>query len=271
MVFTGVSIIFDSIGGFLNPEPILNSTIIIIIAIISIFLNTYLKALKNFIGKKNKNSSLVASAVDSKVNIALSIGIICGALFSDFGTYTNLMGLYYLDSIIAIIVCILIFKEVIEIFSEFIINKEEKVEIEAFKMKYEDTFKEYVIKWILTVYNDNLDKKFSSEELNKTFQESLKKGEGIYSKFSHFGLYSYNENGVMGIINYLIKEEFLTILEDSSISITEKGKYFYKYFYSGQLLEDVKDPFDFFFEHHHDTLNLLNQKKEIMQKFNNLH
>jgi len=270
MAFTGASILFDSLGGLLNPEPILNSTIIITIALISIFLNVYLKALKNFIGKKNKNSSLVASAVDSQVNIALSIGIICGALFSDFGTYSNLTFLYYLDSIIALIVCILIFKEVYEIFSEFIVNNE-KIEYKAFQMKYEKSFKEYIIKWILMVYNDNIDKRFSSEDLNKIFQNSVQKGEDIYGKFSHFGLYSYKENGLMQVIKYLLKKEFLTILEDRSISITEKGEFIYKYFYSGQLLEDIKDPFDFFFEHRHDTLNLLNKKKEIIQKFNNLH
>jgi len=132
-------------------------------------------------------------------------------------------------------------------------------------------FKEYMIKWVLMVYNDNLDKRLSSEDLNKIFQNSLQKGEDIYGKFSHFGLYSYKENGLMQVIKYLLKKEFLTILEDRSIRITEKGEFIYKYFYSGQLLEDIKDPFDFFFEHRHDTLNLLNKKKEIMQKFNNLH
>ena len=167
-------------------------------------------------------------------------------------------------------VCILIFKEVIEIFSEFIISKKEEIEFETFQMKYEQTFKEYIIKWILALYNDNLERKYSSEEINRIFQKSLQKGEQIYSEFSHFGLHIYKEEGITQIVNYLLKQEFLTISKEKLIDITEKGKYLYEFFYSGQLIEDVKDPFDFFFEHRHDTINILNRKKELIQKFDDL-
>ncbi|MFX0033996.1 MAG: cation transporter, partial [Candidatus Hermodarchaeota archaeon] len=73
MVFGFGTILYESILSLIiGPKSIEIPQIIVIIAILSIFLNTYLRALKNFVGKKNRNSSLVASAIDSKVNIFIS-------------------------------------------------------------------------------------------------------------------------------------------------------------------------------------------------------
>ena len=129
MIFTGGSILVNSIQSlFYGPEPISNLIFIVIIALLSIFLNTYLRILKNFVGKKNRNSSLIASAIDSKVNIILSISIIIGALLSNLGTSLGIPFFHYFDPIIAIFVCILIFKEVIEIIRDLITSKEEEIE-----------------------------------------------------------------------------------------------------------------------------------------------
>ena len=104
MIFAGITIRYDSILLHFDPHPISNSFIIIAICIVSVLLNTYLRAIKNFVGKRDRNSSLVASAIDSRVNIFISIGVIIGALFSNLGTSFNISELYYLDAIIAIII-----------------------------------------------------------------------------------------------------------------------------------------------------------------------
>ncbi len=263
MIFAGFSILFGAIEAFINPHPISNVYIIILIALISIFLNTYLRALKNFIGKKNRNSSLVASAIDSKVNVILSIGVIIGALSSEFGSSIGMPIFYLIDPIVAIIICILIFKEALEIIIEFITREVEEIEFEKVQVYYESFFKEYMIKWIFSVLNDIPNSEFSPNRLDDFFYESLRKGDEIYTEFAHFGLYVYKENGIKSIIKELIVDNLLVQTNNNIIKITNKGENFYEHFYSKQLLEDVRDPFDFFFEEKFGFDTLKWRKKEL--------
>ena len=226
MALAGGTILFESIVSLITgPESINVPYIIIIIAVISIFLNTYLRTLKSFVGKKNRNSSLVASAIDSRINILISIGIILGAVLSEFGKVQGNMSFFYIDPIIAIVVSFFIFKEIYEIISEFITGKEEEIEFEKFQMSFEKNFKEYINKWILSVLVDNTEKLFHLNELNEIFQHSLKKSEEIYTSFSYFGLYMYKENGINSVIKNLINDGLLSEEKHSMVKLTEKGKY----------------------------------------------
>jgi Co/Zn/Cd efflux system component len=276
MSFAGGYILYESINSLIiGPEPISNSFYIIIIALISIFLNIYLRAIKNFVGKKNRNSSLVASAIDSKINISISIGIIFGALLSDFGTSLGLLlgnseisqWFYYLDPIIAIFVCILIFHEIIEIFTTIISRKEEEMEFESFQMSYEKNFREYVAKWIFIFLYDNLDENYSLGDLNTKFLDSIRKGKEIYSAFAHFGLYLFINNGIDSVIKKLLDDNLLTLSIDNRLNITKKGEFFYETFYSKQLLEDVVDPFDFFFDLGHQINSLKTKKNKLLNQY----
>ncbi len=268
MVFTGGSIIINSIQSLVFvPAPISNVLYIVIIAIVSVFLNTYLRTLKNFVGKKNRNTSLIASAIDSKVNIILSISIIIGALLSSLGTALGLPLFHYFDPIIAIFVCFLIFKEVIEIIRELITSKEEEIEFEKFQMKYEKNYSEYITKWILSVYNDNSSLELTPEQLSVYFQKSLNKGEEVYSEFASFGLYLFKENGIKTVINDLLNENYLSISKQGTLNLTEKGRFFYEHLYSQEILKDLKDPFDFFFEQQLGFDSIKLRKLEILEKY----
>lgn len=267
MSIAAISIVWEAIESIMiGPKPISNTLIIIVIAIISIFFNTYLRTLKSFVGKKNRNSSLVASAIDSKINIMISIGIILGSLFSEFGTSIGNPIFYYLDPIIAIGISVFIFREVYEILTEFITGKEDEIEFERFQMKYEENFEEYIIKWILILFQDKSVENLNKEKLGISFQNSLIKGENIYSEFSHFGLFLFKEKGISNIINSLIDNNLLQ--ENHGIlNVTKKGKYLYDVFYSKPLLDDIKDPFDFFFEQNYEFNTLKKRKKEILEDY----
>jgi hypothetical protein len=267
MSFTAITLFFDSFLLFFHPKPISNSIIIIIISIISILLNTYLRTLKNFVGKKNRNSSLVASAIDSKINIYISLGVIIGALCSDLGKSFNFPELYYFDALIAIFITFFITKEVFEIITELITGEEEEIDFENFQMRYEQAFEEYIIKWILSILYKNEDGKFSHERLNQHFLDSLIKGEEIYSNFAHFGLYIFQEIGIAFVINKLRDQKIIDLPKNKLLVITEKGKHLYEEFYSKQLLEDIVDPFDFFFEYDYDIRSLFRKKRELLKKF----
>ena len=267
MSIAAISIVWEAIESIMiGPKPISNTLIIIAIAIISIFFNTYLRTLKNFVGKKNRNSSLVASAIDSKINIMISIGIILGSLFSEFGTSIGNPIFYYLDPIIAIGISVFIFREVYEVVTVFITGKEDEIEFERFQMKYEENFEEYIIKWILILFQDKSVENLNKEKLSISFQNSLIKGENIYSEFSHFGLFLFKEKGISNIINSLIDNNLLQ--ENHGIlNVTKKGKYLYDVFYSKALLDDIKDPFDFFFEQNYEFNTLKKRKKEILEDY----
>ncbi|MFX1380230.1 MAG: cation diffusion facilitator family transporter [Promethearchaeota archaeon] len=269
MTFTGVSIVINSIQSLIfGPEPISNALYIVIIAIVSVFLNTYLRTLKNFVGKKNRNTSLIASAIDSKVNIILSISIIIGALLSNLGSALGIPLLHYCDPIIAIFVCFLIFKEVIEIIREIITSKEEEIEFEKFQMKYEKNFSEYITKWIFSVYNDNSSLEYTPELLSEYFQKSLNKGAEVYTEFAYFGLYLFKEIGIISVIDDLLNENYLSVSKIGIIKLTEKGEYLFEHLYSKEILKDLKDPFDFFFEQQLGFDSIKLRKLEILEKFN---
>ncbi|MFX1390024.1 MAG: cation transporter [Promethearchaeota archaeon] len=268
MLFTGGSILINSIQSLIvGPEPISSVVYIVIIAIVSVFLNSYLRILKNFVGKKNRNSSLIASAIDSKVNIILSISIIIGALLSSLGTSLGIAFLHYFDPSIAIFVCFLIFKEVYEIIRDLINTNEEEIEFEKFQMKYEKNFEEYITKWILSVYNDNPNLELTPEQLSEYFQESLKQGEEVYTEFAHFGLYLFEQKGIIPVIVDLINENHISLSKGGYIALTKRGAYFYNHLYSKELLKDLKDPFDFFFEQQISFDSIKAKKLEIMEKF----
>ncbi|MFX0148727.1 MAG: cation transporter [Candidatus Hodarchaeota archaeon] len=268
MVFGFGTILYESILSLIiGPKSIEIPQIIVIIAILSIFLNTYLRALKNFVGKKNRNSSLVASAIDSKVNIFISVGVILGTLISEFGKSQGIPFLYYVDPIIAIVVSVYILREIIQIIVEFIKGKEEEIEFEKFQMSYEENFKEFVIKWILLILRDQPITEYSTKELNEEFQNSLRKGEEIYTELSYFGLYIFKENGINSVIQDLINDGILNERKDGIIELTEKGEYMYENFYSKPLMEDVKDPFDFFFEQDYDFDSLRQRKLQLLDDY----
>jgi divalent metal cation (Fe/Co/Zn/Cd) transporter len=265
LIFTGTSILISSFQSlFIGPEPVSNVIFIIIIAVISIFLNTYLRTLKNFVGKKNRNSSLITSAIDSKVNIILSISIIMGSLLSSFGTALDITLFHYFDPIIAVAVSVLIFKEVIEIVLELISSTEEEIRYEKFQMKYESNFREFIAKWILSVINDTHEIDFTPEQLNEYFQESLRKGEEVYTPFASFGLYLFKEKGILSVIKDLIEEKILS-QSDNTLRMTETGKIIHEQFYSKEILEDLKDPFDFFFVQQISFDDIKSRKREVLE------
>ena len=155
-----------------------------------------------------------------------------------------------------------------EIIRDLITSKEEEIEFEKFQMKYEINFREYITKWILSVYNDNSNLEFTPKQLSEYFQKSLKQGEEVYTEFSYFGLYLFKEKGVVPVVNDLINENFLSLSKEGFVNLTKKGSYFYEHLYSKELLKDLKDPFDFFFEQQISFDSIKLRKLEIIE---NLH
>ena len=91
----------------------------------------------------------------------------------------------------------------------------------------------------------------------------------IYTDFSHFGIYLFKEKGIGSVINNLIDQGFLIQINNEYLEITAKGKYMYNNLYSKPLLDDVRDPFDFFFEQNYEFDSLKYRKQDLLQKYSN--
>jgi hypothetical protein len=49
--------------------------------------------------------------------------------------------------------------------------------------------------------------------------------------------------------------------------MTEKGSILYEHFYSKELLEELKDPFDFFFEQQMSFDDIKSRKRDILDSY----
>ena len=89
----------------------------------------------------------------------------------------------------------------------------------------------------------------------------------MYTDFAFFGLYLFKEKGIILVINELLNQEYLTLSKKGILYLTEKGKFFYKHLYSKEILNDLKDPFDFFFEQQLGFDSIKLRKLEILEKY----
>jgi hypothetical protein len=78
-------------------------------------------------------------------------------------------------------------------------------------------------------------------------------------------LYLFKEKGVISVINEMLNEKYLSLSKESFIKLTKKGCYFYEHLYSKELLNDLKDPFDFFFEQQISFDSIKTRKLEIIE------
>ncbi|MFX0177160.1 MAG: hypothetical protein ACFE85_13150 [Candidatus Hodarchaeota archaeon] len=95
----------------------------------------------------------------------------------------------------------------------------------------------------------------------------MNKGEEVYTEFAYFGFYLFKEKGVVPVINDLLREKFLSLSEKGFLKLTKKGEFFYKHLYSEEIVKDLKDPFDFFFEQQISFDSIKTRKLEILEKF----
>ena len=95
----------------------------------------------------------------------------------------------------------------------------------------------------------------------------MKKGEEVYTEFAYFGLYLFKEKGIIPVINDLLSEKFLSLSKEGHVNLTKKGTYFYEHLYSKELLKELKDPFDFFFEQQISFDSIASRKLEILDNF----
>ena len=158
MLITGTNLIIASIFSFIEVNPITPSYFSFILMFTSILINLMLLVLKNFVGKLQANFALLSDAKDNVNNIRLSLGVIVGLIFA-------LFGIYWIDSILGIVIASLIIFDGVETLL-VLIKSGDDIDIDSFKLSFDKAFEFKIAHWILLVIQEE---NLSEQQLNENF------------------------------------------------------------------------------------------------------
>jgi hypothetical protein len=222
MMFTGVTLIWSGIEALIYLSPVVPTVEAYIIVIVSIALNAGLAFLKSIVGRSSGNLSLLSDSKDSLLNVRISIGVLIGLTFAIFQ-------IYFVDSLIGIIIAIFVFKEGIEILREILV-KDKEFDITSIKVFADSIYDNRLTAYILgSIRRENL----TIQQLVDRFEEGLAFGRQYYEGFAD---YFYTDLGAKTAVKYitkLIKGEYIEVLNEE-LFLTKKGL---KAFYSSKAKE----------------------------------
>jgi hypothetical protein len=216
MLFTGVTLAWSSIDSLINPMPIIPTVQSYIIGFVSISVNIGLMFLKGMVGRISGNLSFLSDSKDSALNVKISAGVLIGLTFAIFNYY-------FVDSIVAFIISILVFKEGFEILYE--LNKKVDFDITAIKVFADNIYSNRLTGYLLgNIRRESI----TCSELIENFSEGLSLGRQYYEGFADF---FYSELGPEIAEKHLKKLLEGKLIEklDGKLVLTPNGlKTFYK-------------------------------------------
>lgn len=217
MLFTGFSLIWSGIESLLNPTTIVPTVQAYIIGIVSIVLNVGLLFIKSMVGRISGNLSLLSDSKDALLNIRISIGVLIGLTFAIFN-------IYFVDSLIGIIIAILVFIDGITIIRELLV-KEEDFDITSIKVFADNIYNTRLTAYIIgSIRREDL----TMEELLFNFEKGLTAGRLYYEGFADFFYENLNVKIAKKHLNQLIEGKYIEE-RNGTLYLTQKGlKAFYK-------------------------------------------
>jgi len=216
MMVTGIALVWSGINALLNPSPITPSIQAYFVSLLSIFLNIGLMFLKSIVGRASGNLSFLSDSKDSALNVQISIGVIIGLTFAIFN-------IYFVDSLVGIVIAVLVFKEGIEFLRE-IYSKEEEFDITSIKVYADNIYNNRLTAYIL----GNIRRKtLTRNQLLDNFNRGLTLGRLYYGGFADFFYDELGVNVANKHLDKLIKGKYIEIKEDE-LFLTSRGlKAFY--------------------------------------------
>jgi len=217
MLFTGFSLVWSGIESLLNPVPIIPTVQAYIIGIVSIVLNVGLLFLKSMVGRISGNLSLLSDSKDASLNIRISVGVLIGLTFAIFH-------IYFVDSLIGIIIAILVFIDGITIIRELLV-KEADFDITSIKVFADNIYNTRLTAYIIgSIRRENL----TLEQLLSNFKKGLSAGRLYYEGFADFFYADLDIDTANKHLNRLIEGKYIEE-RMGTLFLTQKGlKAFYK-------------------------------------------
>ncbi len=107
ILVTGVSIIYDAIKGFFDPQVVRTGQLVFGVMIFSAIINEIMARLKIFYGKKENSVSLLSDGTHSRIDVYTSLGVLVGLFLAKYWVYADgivavLMGLYIIREVFSI-------------------------------------------------------------------------------------------------------------------------------------------------------------------------
>ncbi len=217
MMFTGVTLVWSGIENVFIQSPIVPTIEAYFISFISIAMNAGLMVLKSMVGRTSGNLSILSDSKDSALNLKISIGVIIGLTFAIFK-------IYFVDSLVGIVIGILVFKEGIEIILE-LLKKEEDFDITSIKVFADNIYENRLTGYILgSIRRDSLSRKV----LIENFTKGLNLGRMYYMGFADFFYDELGPDIAEKHIDKLIEGGSIENV-DEQLVLTNKGlKAFYR-------------------------------------------
>ena len=222
MMFTGITLIWSGIEALIYLSPVVPTVEAYIIVIVSIALNAGLAFLKSMVGRSSGNLSLLSDSKDSLLNVRISIGVLIGLTFAIFQ-------IYFVDSLIGIIIAIFVFKEGIELLRE-ILAKDKEFDITSIKVFADSIYDNRLTAYILgSIRRENL----TIQQLVDRFEEGLAFGRQYYEGFADFFYTDLGAKTAVKYITKLLNGKYIEEINDE-LFLTNKGL---KAFYSSKAKE----------------------------------
>jgi len=250
LFFASLSIGYDSVTHLISAyygtlTPMGMPYLVIAVEGIAIMAAVFLFYYQRYVGKANSNLTLISQSVDSKNHIFIGFSVIAGAIFT-------LQGIYFVDSLIALVIAIGIFKDATDLLKEAIsARRGEEEDYSHYKLRLEETWECNKMmafqNWILYIL-------WSGQK--KTRPEIVSSLKTVFSPDNYIPVISELNAAVKEVHDFdeifddlvipLEKEELL-LLEEEIYALSDAGS---------NYLENFMSNFDYYDVHMSDAILL---------------
>jgi len=213
MFGTAGYIFYEAVTRLLTPEPLTVSPFAIAATIISGISCYCLSIYQHYVGKRAGSISLLTQSVDSRNHTIQATAVLAGLIFA-------FLGVFIVDSIVALTVGFFILKSALELFFEVLrLARGGELEAGRFGRKYEEAFskqqRSFFKSWVLVALREVESKKEIQEGLSDVFSSN---------KHSISTLSGFEFEDQLDPILDMLEEEGLIVIRDRRILLTPKGQ-----------------------------------------------
>jgi Co/Zn/Cd efflux system component len=211
MLVSGALLGFNAFMSLLSPNTIETSYWGYLVTVLSIVLNLGLIWYKTLVGRMSGNLALISDAKEDGSHIRIGGGVLVGLLFAE-------IGIYVVDSIVAVLIALLIIWEGIEALRE-IIEAGEDLSVDTIHLAASDQYDDLVTHWILAQLARS---PASEEDLTKEFLNGVTLGYRYYDVHAVIGFKDLEQKGISKHLQ-IAERSGLVTREEDRLSITNNG------------------------------------------------
>ncbi|NHI82801.1 MAG: hypothetical protein EAX81_00670 [Candidatus Thorarchaeota archaeon] len=211
MLISGTLLGFNAFISLLSEEVITTSYWGYVVAVLSILLNLMLIYIKTLVGRMTGNLALVSDAKEDGSHIKIGVGVLVGLLFAE-------IGIYVVDSIVAILIALIVVWEGIEALRE-LIQAGSELSVDTIHLAASDQYDDLITHWILAQLARE---PMTEEELTKRFLRGVKLGFRYFDVHAVLGFKDLEKKGIFKHIQ-IAKRSGLLYQEGNALAITNNG------------------------------------------------